>query len=94
MKQSELNNPLKEAIVLLLEELKKSKEREKKLEHALEEVFPLALYKLLRPDVAATLKTEKEIIEHYIEQGVADKELKREINKTISTLRQTPQQAE
>ena len=29
MKQSELNNPLKEAIVLLLEELKKSKEREK-----------------------------------------------------------------
>ena len=67
---------------LLAIELKKTKEREKKLEAALYEVFPLDLYTQARPDVkkACHGKT-KDIIEHFVRGGINEVNIKEESNK-------------
>ena len=43
---------LQEAALLLAQELERSRAREKQLIAGLEQVFPIYLYKRLRPDVA------------------------------------------
>ena len=41
-----------------------------KLEKALRQVFPLELYKTVRPDVAQKLASEEKIIDHFVEKGI------------------------
>ena len=69
------------AASLLAVELKKVREREKKLETALYEVFPLDLYKQARPDVNEAYHGERsQIIEHYIRAGINEIDIKEESN--------------
>ena len=70
------------AASLLAVELKKAKEREKKLETALNEVFPLDLYTQVRPDVKEAYHGERsQIIEHFIRAGINEIDIKEESNK-------------
>lgn len=67
---------------LLAVELKKAKEREKKLETALYEVFPLDLYTQARPDVKEAYHGERsQIIEHFIRAGINEIDIQEESNK-------------
>ena len=73
---------IKQAATLLSVELRKSKEREEKLEAALQEVFPLDLYNNVRPDVAELYDlNSKNILEHFIEHGINEVDIKKEGNK-------------
>ena len=67
---------------LLAVELKKVKEREKQLEAALYEVFPLDLYTQVRPDVKEAYHGERsQIIEHFIRAGINEIDIQEESNK-------------
>ena len=62
---------------LLAAELRKTKEREKKLEAALYETFPLDLYMQARPDLKETYRGDpKKIIEHFIRHGINEIDIK------------------
>ena len=75
--EPKLYEHIKEAASLLAEELQKTKEREKKLEAALAEVFPIDLYKQIRPDVEAAFNGDPiETLEHYIEKGINEINIK------------------
>lgn len=64
---------LKKAATLLAEEIQNSRKRERKLEAALQEVFPIDLYKRLRPDAKAISAGEpKLIVEYIIENAIKD----------------------
>ena len=66
----------------LVVELKKAKEREKKLEAALHEVFPLDLYIQLRPDVKEAYRgNAKMTIEHFIKTGINEINIQEEYRK-------------
>ena len=72
---------------LLRDELKKSREREKKLEAALHEVFPIDVYTKARPDVEKSCNGKLiKILEHYIEYGIHEIDIKREILKQRPSL--------
>ena len=63
-------------------ELKKTKERQKKLEAALYEVFPLETYIQARPDVEKTFDGESQkIIEHFVRTGINEIDIKAESQK-------------
>ncbi len=80
MMEPKLYEHIKEAASLLAEELQKTREREKKLEAALAEVFPIDLYKQIRPDVEAAFKGEQsKMLEHFIENGINEIDIKTEI---------------
>ena len=65
---------------LLAEELEKSREREKKLETALYEVFPIDVYTKARPDVEKSCNGKLiKILEHYVEYGIHEIDIKQEI---------------
>ena len=70
---------LKKAASLLAAELKKSRAREKELETALEEVFPIDLYRRLRPDAKTGNDGEsKQILDHFITHGIKEVNIKKE----------------
>ena len=72
---------------LLEEELEKSREREKKLETALHEVFPIDVYTKARPDVEKSCNGKLiKILEHYVEYGIHEIDIKREILKQRPSL--------
>ena len=76
---------IKEAATLLSTELQKSKEREKMLETALQEVFPLDLYKEIRQDVAEIYNGDPEkIIEHFAKHGISEIDIKKEGRKNAN----------
>ena len=82
------------AASLLEVELKKVKEREKKLEAALYEVFPLDLYTQARPDVKEAYHGERsQIIEHFIRAGINEIDLNGESNKNKLELSQHVKEA-
>ena len=63
-------------------ELKKTKERQKKLEEALYEVFPLETYIQARPDVEKTFDGESQkIVEHFVQTGINEIDIKAESQK-------------
>ena len=63
-------------------ELKKTKEWQKKLEEALCEVFPLETYIQARPDVEKTFNGESQkIIEHFVQTGINEIDIKAEGQK-------------
>jgi hypothetical protein len=75
--EPKLYEHIKEAASLMAEELQKTKEREKKLEAALAEVFPIELYKQIRPDVEAAFNGDPvQTLEHYIETGINETNIK------------------
>ena len=75
--EPKLYEHIKEAASLLAEELQKTKEREKKLEAALAEVFPIDLYNQIRPDVEDAFNGDPiQILEHYIENGINEINIK------------------
>ena len=61
-------------------ELEEAREREKRLKTALHEVFPIDLYTRLRPDVESCSNGDVgKIVEHYVEHGINEIEIKKEI---------------
>ena len=63
-------------------ELKKIKERQKKLEDALHAVFPLGVYTQARPDVEETFDGEaRKIIEYFVRTGINEIDIKEESQK-------------
>ena len=81
MTKPELYEHIKEAASLLAKELQKSRDREKKLEDALREVFPIELYTHLRPDLEDGYNGDsKKILEHFVEYGINEMNLKKEIS--------------
>ena len=82
MTKPELYEHIKEAASLLAQELEKSREREKKLEDALKEVFPIDLYKEIRPDVQAAFDGDpNKTLEHFVENGINEIDFKAEYKK-------------
>ena len=74
--------PDQESAKQLAHELKRTKERQKKLEEALKAVFPLEAYRQARPDVEETFDGDAEkIIEHFVRSGVNEIDIKAEIQK-------------
>ena len=72
-----LNQQEKSAASHLAAELKKTKEREKKLEAALYESFPLDLYIQARPDIKEAYRGDpKKIIEHFVRHGINEIDIK------------------
>ncbi|MDA7436872.1 sulfotransferase family protein [Synechococcus sp. AH-601-B19] len=63
-------NELKKMIRMLGSELEVVLHKKRKLETALRQVFPLELYKTVRPDVAHKLVSEENIIDHFVEKGI------------------------
>ena len=64
-------------------ELKRMRAREKKLEAALQEVFPLDLYTESRPDIKARCEGRRsDIIEYFVEHGINEIDIKKEGFKT------------
>ena len=60
-------------------ELKRMRAREKKLEAALQEVFPLDLYTESRPDIKARCEGRRsDIIEYFVEHGINEIDIKKE----------------
>lgn len=79
---------------MLAVELDKAKEREKKLEAALHEVFPLDLYTQVRPDVKDAFNGEpKKIIDHFIRIGINEIDIKEESKKNKLDLYQNVKEA-
>lgn len=73
---------VKEAATLLAVELDEVRERQKKVEAALREVFPYDFYKQLRPDVDDAMKGEdSKIMEHFIDIGIGELNIKEELQK-------------
>ena len=68
-------------------ELLKMKIREKKLEAALHEIFPIDVYTKARPDVEKSCNGKLiNILEHYVEYGIHEIDIKREILKQRPSL--------
>ena len=77
---------LKKASSLLAIELQKSKERGKSLDSALQEIFPIDLYKHLRPDIkAVTNGDSREVIEHFVAHDINTIDIKKEHFKYANT---------
>ena len=90
-REPSLYDHIKEAATLLTIELQKMKERQQQLESALQEVFPLDLYKTIRPDVAEIYEGDsKKIIDHFVDHGIKEINIKEEslknINQTAATI--------
>ena len=76
------DQPEQTTVQWMADELRKAKSREKKLEAALHEVFPLDLYIQMRPDVKEAYHGEaKQTIEHFIRKGINETDFKEEREK-------------
>lgn len=80
-----MNNPnhyqhIEEAARLIAIELKKTKESEEKLKRALKEIFPVDLYKSTRK-LPPAYTSEQDIINHYINHGIDEIDLKEAIGE-------------
>ena len=77
--EAERGSHATEETSLLIDELEKSRAREKKLEAALHEVFPIDVYTKARPDVEQSCNGKLiNILEHYIEYGIHEIDIKKE----------------
>ena len=84
----------KSATSMLAAELERAKKREKKLEAALHEVFPVDLYTQVRPDVKEAYHGEpKKTIEHYVRYGINEINIKEENDKHKLELYENVKQA-
>ena len=82
MSEPDLQQYDQESAQLLAVELKKAREREKKLETALHAVFPLDLYTQVRSDIEEAFDGEaSQIIEHFVREGINEIDLKEESQK-------------
>ena len=82
MAEPDLQQRDQESAEQLAFELKKTKERQKKLEEALYEVFPLETYIQARPDVEKTFDGESQrIVEHFVQTGINEIDIKAESQK-------------
>ena len=82
MTKPELYEHIKEAASHLAKELQKARDREKKLDDALKEVFPIELYTHLRPDVEDGYNGNfDQIVEHFVNHGINEMNLKKEISQ-------------
>ena len=76
MIKPDLYQHVQKAASLLATELESARKRQKKLEIALDKVFPIKLYKKLRPDVTDALgENRNSIIEHFVEHGINETNL-------------------
>ena len=82
MIKPELYQHIQKAASLLAIELESVRKRQKKLEIALDKVFPINRYKKLRPDVTDALgENRTSIIEHFVEHGINETNLRDEISE-------------
>ena len=78
---------LHQALTLLAKELQTLTEKNEKLENALEEIFPIELYKSIRQDVVKSIgDSKKTLINHFINSGINEINLRREISKSNADL--------
>ena len=88
------DQPEQTTVQWMADELRKAKSREKKLEAALHEVFPLDLYIQMRPDVKEAYHGEaKQTIEHFIRKGINETDFKEEREKNTLGLYEYKQAA-
>ena len=86
MEEKNLYRQLEKAAELLSLELKKSREREQKLEYALKEIFPMNLYKQIRKDVAKAFEKDSDIIEHFVQHAAREFNFKSRAEASINYL--------
>ena len=72
---------LQQALTLLAKELQTLTEKNEKLENALQEIFPIELYKSIRQDVVKSIgDSQSTLINHFINNGI------KEINLRSTTI--------
>ena len=72
---------LKDALELLSHKLQEEADKRRQTHEALKAIFPIELYKSLRPDIESTIPDDEDIINHYIEYGANEVDMKGEITK-------------
>ena len=73
---------LYQALTMLAEEAQGLADQKDKIEKALEEIFPLELYKTIRQDVVSRIGDQKKtLINHFIENGIHETDLHKEITE-------------
>ena len=73
---------LHQALTMLAEEVQGLADQKDKIEKALGEIFPLELYKTIRQDVVSRIGDQKNtLINHFIENGIHETDLQKEITK-------------
>ena len=78
---------LQQALTLLAKELQTLTEKNEKLENALEEIFPIELYKSIRQDVVKSIGDSKRtLVNHFINNGIKEINLRSEISKSNAEL--------
>ena len=73
---------LKDALKLASEKIEEEVEKSLKIQKALKKVFPLEVYKELRPDVKTDMDDDDDlIINHFVEFGINETDLEEEANR-------------
>lgn len=74
---------LKKTARVLAEELQYQLNRNKKLEEALEVVFPLDTYKIARPDVVKKKVNDRDILDHYVQRGISETDINTKVSAVV-----------
>ena len=78
---------LQQALTLLAKELQALTEKNEKLENALQEIFPIELYKSIRQDVVKSIgDSQSTLINHFINNGIKEINLRSEMSKSNTAL--------
>ena len=81
---------LHQALTMLAEEVQRLADQQDKIEKALAETFPLELYKTIRQDVVSRIGDQKNtLINHFIENGIHETDLHKEIIEDKAYLAKT-----
>ena len=72
---------LKDALEFLSHKLQEEADKRRQTHEALKAIFPIELYKSLRHDLESTIPDDEDIINHYIEYGANEVDMKGEITK-------------
>ena len=81
---------LHQALTMLAEEVQGLADQKDKIEKALGEIFPLDLYKTIRQDVVSRIGDQKAtLINHFIENGIHETDLHKEITEDKAYLAKT-----
>ena len=81
---------LHQALTMLAEEVQGLTDQKDKIEKALGEIFPLDLYKTIRQDVVSRIGDNKTtLINHFIENGIHETDLHKEITEDKAYLAKT-----
>ena len=82
MKKEAQTEKLHQALTMLAEEVQGLTDQKDKLVKALEEIFPVELYKAIRQDVVNRIGDQKNtLINHFIHNGIHETDLKKEITE-------------